>query len=64
MKNTGNEPLLFAVLTDTHISPARTAAVEQLGRTYAALAGMGDQDGYVYGIRLRDTTDRSAENDL
>ena len=40
MKNTGNEPLLFAVLTDTHISPARTAAVEQLSRTYAALAGM------------------------
>ena len=40
MKNTGNEPLLFAVLTDTHISPARTAAVDQLGRAYAALAGM------------------------
>ncbi|MGH3152522.1 MAG: PQQ-binding-like beta-propeller repeat protein [Streptosporangiaceae bacterium] len=40
MKITGNEPLRFAVLTDTHISPARTAVVEQLGRTYAALAGM------------------------
>ena len=40
MKITGNEPLRFAVLTDTHISRARTAAVEQLGRTYAALAGM------------------------
>ena len=38
MKITGNEPLRFAVLTDTHVSPARAAAVEQLGRTYAALA--------------------------
>ena len=40
MKNTRNEPLRFAVLTDTHVSPARAAVVEQLGRTYAALAEM------------------------
>lgn len=66
MKITGNEPLRFAVLTDTHISRARTAAVEQLGRTYAALAGMapdfvlhcggitdtGLPREYVHGIRL------------
>ena len=40
MKITGNEPLRFAVLADTHISPARTTTVDQLGRTYAALAAM------------------------
>jgi len=27
MKITGNEPLLFAVLTDTYVSPARVRAV-------------------------------------
>jgi hypothetical protein len=45
MKITENEPLRFAVLTDTHVSRARTAVAD--GMLIA-----GDQDGYVHGIRL------------
>jgi 3',5'-cyclic AMP phosphodiesterase CpdA len=41
MKITGSEPLRFAVRTDTHVSPARAAAVEQLGWASVALARLG-----------------------